>query len=138
MPGGGRAVTKGSFTVWCTPENPLPGQRYDIIIEVKVPNRVKKYRLSDLKGEVTGTDGYRQLLPWDRARPYATKIPTDDGMVRVRGNEVIDVKDNRVQLAVSVPGAARLIKDTIEIRSRILREEQTLELIFGQQRPLNQ
>jgi hypothetical protein len=44
---------------------------------------------------------------------------------------VLDVIDNRVQIIVKVPGAARLVKDEIRIRSRKLKEEQELTLVFG-------
>ena len=31
---------------------------------------------------------------------------------------------------VKIPGASRLVKDTIQIRSKILKEEQTIEIEF--------
>ena len=41
------------------------------------------------------------------------------------------MEKNRVQIIVKVPGAARLVKDVIKIRSRKLKEEQELTLVFG-------
>ncbi|MEM1062625.1 MAG: hypothetical protein AAGJ97_09920, partial [Planctomycetota bacterium] len=58
-----KTVTKGSFTVWTVPSDPEPRQNYVIVIEIKVPKRVRQYRRSDLSGVVIGTDDYRQPLP---------------------------------------------------------------------------
>jgi aspartate carbamoyltransferase regulatory subunit len=44
---------------------------------------------------------------------------------------VLNVEKNRVQIIVKVPGAARMVKDVIKIRSRKLKEEQELTLVFG-------
>lgn len=106
------AITKGSFTVWTEPENPRPRSSYEIIIQVELPKSTKQYRLSDLSGSVRGTDGYLKLV----------KYPA---------NERRTVKDGSVQLAITIPGAAQLVKDVIQIRSKILNEEQTIEIIFG-------
>jgi hypothetical protein len=64
--GGGapkNAVTKGSFTAWTVPEDPEPGQDYVIVIEIKLPEKVRRYPLKDLSGMVVGTDGWRQAIP---------------------------------------------------------------------------
>lgn len=106
------AITKGSFTVWTEPENPRPRTSYEIIIQVELPKSTKQYRLSDLTGSVRGTDGYLKLV----------KYPA---------NERRTVKDGTVQLAITIPGAAQLVKDVIQIRSKVLNEEQTIEIIFG-------
>lgn len=111
MPVSGKAITKGSFTVWTIPEDPEPGQNYHIIIQVKLPDRIKKYRRSDLSGTVIGTDGYRQYLPGVK-RGY------------------LPVKGNKAQVAIFVPAAASLVRDTIEVRSKILSEKQNLEIVF--------
>jgi aspartate carbamoyltransferase regulatory subunit len=47
---------------------------------------------------------------------------------------MLDVVKNKVQIVIRVPGGARLVKDVITIRSRRLKEDQELELIFGQTR----
>ena len=46
-------------------------------------------------------------------------------------SDTVEVIDNKVQLAIKVPGASRLVRDTITIRSRRLRENQQLPLTFG-------
>lgn len=105
------AITRGSFTVWTEPEQPLPRVPYDIIIQVKLPPSAKFYRLNDLTGFVKGTDGYQK-------------------QIRYTPNERRGVKDGFVQVNVRIPGAAQLVKDVIQIRSRLLDEEQTIEIIF--------
>lgn len=111
MPLSGKAITKGSFTVWTIPEDPEPGQNYHIIIQVKLPDRITRYRRSDLSGTVIGTDGYRQFLPGVK-----------------RG--WLPVKNNKAQVAIFVPAAASLVRDKIEVRSKILSEKQNLEIVF--------
>lgn len=106
------AITKGSFTVWTEPVDPRPRTAYDIVIQVQLPKSAKQYRLSDLSGSVRGTDGYLKLV----------KYPA---------NERRAVKDGAVQVSIKIPGAAQLVKDVIQIRSKILNEEQTIEIIFG-------
>ncbi len=132
LPESGLAVTKGSFTAWTEPEVPEVGKPYLIIIEVRLPKAVKGYRISDLSGTVRGTDGYTQSIPFD-ARHKNSSFYTDENVQhRIRtGGESIKVRSNKIQLGVKVPGARKLVRDTIQIRSRRLREKQQLELIFG-------
>ena len=134
LPKGGNAVTKGSFTAWTDPENPTEGSPYAIIIEVKLPARVKIYRLTDLTGKVVGTDNYTQRLPWDNARgtwPYMFK---NDREYRVGRTQRIRVRDNKIQTKIKVPGASNLVRDQITIRSETLDEKQELELVFGREK----
>jgi hypothetical protein len=112
MPESGKAVTQGSFTVWTVPEDPLPRQNYLIIIQIKLPDKVRRYPTSDLLGSVVGTDSYRQPIPGDTRR-------------------MLPVKNNTAQFTVLVPGADALVEDTIQIRSvKILKEKQTLKIRF--------
>ncbi|MCA9047412.1 MAG: hypothetical protein KDA89_01710 [Planctomycetaceae bacterium] len=132
LPKSGLAVTKGSFTAWTVPETPEPQQPYMIIIEVRLPDDVKRYRITDLDGYVRGSDSYRQRIPFDPRAKFAS-FYTDENqkMVNISGSDTITVRDNIVQLAIQIPGALRLVRDVIEIRSRRLRERQELELVFG-------
>ncbi len=108
-----RVFTKGSFTVWTEPNDPKPGERYNIIVEIKLDKNVKRYPLRDLSGFVVGTDGYKQNFGG----------PTEAGYV--------DVKNNRARLqATTVPGASQLVKDVITVKSKILEEKQEIEIIF--------
>jgi hypothetical protein len=131
IPKAGLAVTKGSYTAWTEPANPLPGQNYLIVIEIRLPDDVKRYRITDLVGEVVGSDNYRQKIPYDSRARSATAASTAGGLKVIDSSTVLDVTNNKVQLAVRVPGAARLVRDTIKIRSRRLREAQELVLVFG-------
>ncbi|MBI1349189.1 hypothetical protein GC163_23210 [bacterium] len=105
------AITRGSFTVWTEPKDPKPRSKYEIVIQVKLPPSVKQYRLRDLTGMVVGTDGYRKQITFKSTERKA-------------------VKEGVVQIAITIPGAAQLVKDTIQIRSQVLDEEQTIEIIF--------
>lgn len=134
LPESGLAVTKGSFTVWTEPEKPQVRQPYYIIIEVRLKNDTKIYRVNDLSGYVVGSDKYRQKIPYDIDAPSASFFTDEDKKLQqISGAEKIKVRHNKVQLAIRVPGAGRLVKDIIQIRSRRLREKQDLELVFGQQ-----
>ena len=131
IPETGLAVTKGSFTAWTDPPQPDPGQFYQIIIEMRLPDKVKHYRISDLSGVVTGSDGYRQVLPFDRNSPGAARVTGGSEYKTVRRNMTVNVTGTKLQLAIRVPGAERLVKDRIRIKSRRLREEQEMVLVFG-------
>ncbi len=135
VPEGGFAVTKGSFTAFTIPATPQPLKPYRIVIEVRLPGDVKKYRVNDLKGEVIGTDGYKQSLPYDRNAPSASRAPSANGKeVVIESSTSIDVINNRVQIIIVVPGARNLVMDRIKIHSRRLREDQELTLTFGRAR----
>jgi hypothetical protein len=108
-----QAVTKGSFTVWTEPEDPLPGQAYKIWIQVKLKNEIKRYPRSDLNGNIVGTDGYKDYFGG----------PTEAGYLPIRDNTV------RYE-ALTVPGASELVKDVINVESKILKEKQMIELVF--------
>jgi hypothetical protein len=114
MPGGGKAIVKGSFTVWTVPDDPEPYQDYLIIIQVRLPKKTREYARDDLSGLVVGTDTYEQTLP---------------GFGFPRGR-LLPVKDDVAQLAVPVPGAERLVKDTITVESKLLKEKQKIEIVF--------
>lgn len=105
------AITKGSFTVWTDPEDPRPRMPYDIVIQIKLPEGSRQYRLNDLSGKVIGTDGYVKVIK------YAS-------------NDRRGVKDGVAQISIRIPGAAQLIRDEIQVRSRLLKEEQTIEIVF--------
>lgn len=135
IPDEGFAVTKGSFTAFTIPAEPEPLKPYRIVIEVRLPSDVKKYRVNDLKGEVIGTDGYKQFLPYDKRAPSASRAPAANGReIPITTSTSIDVIKNRVQIIIVVPGAQNLVKDRIKIRSRRLREEQELTLTFARPR----
>lgn len=132
VPESGLAVTKGSFTAFTIPANPNPRETYSIVIEIRLPDEFKRYEVRDLVGEVQGSDGYKQKLPYDKDVPSAAGFPAENQRIRIlNASTVLDVVKNRVQIVVKVPGAARLVKDVIRIRSKKLKEEQELTLVFG-------
>ncbi len=114
-PPNSRVFRKGSFSAWTIPDDPEPGQDYAIVIVVKLPKRVKRYRASDLVGLVVGTDGYRQTVP---------------GPQYARGSVYLPMKDHTAKLVVKVPGGASRVRDVINIRSKMLKEKQKIELEF--------
>lgn len=143
------AVTAGSFTAFTTPtfnavfpkrfgvpepepgDTPQPRQPYYITIQIKVPDGRKTYSLNDLEGTVIGTDGWRQSFPFDRFRGRSSVfVMSRDGKL-VRPGNTVRVVDGVVQLVVLVPGAVALVKDVIQVESKMLDEAQTLELVFG-------
>lgn len=107
----GYAVTKGSFSAWTDPRDPVPGVSYEIVIQFRLPPNIKSYRGSDLTGMVTGTDGYKQVI-------------------RFRRDEAFNVVDGSVQIRIRVPGADRLVKDAIRVESKLLHEKQLIEIEF--------
>ncbi len=107
----GYAVTKGSFSAWTDPRDPVPGVSYEIVIQFRLPPNIKNYRGSDLTGMVTGTDGYKQVI-------------------RFRRDEAFNVVDGSVQIRIRVPGADRLVKDAIRVESKLLHEKQLIEIEF--------
>lgn len=133
LPESGLAVTKGSFTAWTIPENPAVGDWYKIVVEVRVPDRITQYRLSDLTGTVVGTDGYSRKIPYDsRQIKLSSYVDEDNKLQQIKSSSRVKPRDNKVQLVLRIPPASlNLTEDTIKIKSRRLRESQELKLVFG-------
>jgi len=132
-PDGARVVKKGSFSVWTVPKDPLPEQEYKIVIQVRLPELVRRYRAMDLSGEVEGSDGYRQQIPWDpkwKGRTDVALTIRDGRLVPLRKGGFLPVRDRITQLVIRVPPAKRLVRDRIKIRSKLLKEQQLLEIVF--------
>lgn len=130
----GNAVTAGSFTAWTVPKDPDLNEDYLIIIQVKLPYtfKSKRYRATDLRGLVMGTDSHRQAIPWDVRWPNSTFTSTEEGDIRpVDKGGYLPLSNRSAQLIVKVPGSKiPATRDTIKIESRILKEKQTLEIEF--------
>jgi hypothetical protein len=130
------AVQAGSFLAWWIPkvqrfgevveagQLPRAGQDYHIHLQVRMPDGRESLPLSDLSGEIIGTDGYRQRIP-DRAY-------VDDGNgALTRAPRELPVRGQIVEVVFRVDGAGQSgIKDKITIRSELLNEEQVLTLEF--------
>jgi hypothetical protein len=48
----------------------------------------------------------------------------------VRKNDRLRVIKNHVQIMIPVKGAASLVRDAIQVKSRMLKEDQQLEIVF--------
>ena len=111
IPESGLAVTKGSFTVWTEPERPASLQPYMIIIEVRLREGSRVYRINDLSGYVIGSDGYKQKIPVDIEAPNNAFFTDENQRLRKLSNSAqLKVRNNKVQLAIKVPGARRLVE----------------------------
>ncbi|WP_139228627.1 hypothetical protein [Planctomicrobium piriforme] len=138
----GNAIRAGSFSVWPWPiagkdvkGNILHGdpgspprvfQDYHIVIRLKVPRERKSVNLSDFSGDVLGTDKYYQKIPQD-----AWFFTTGGELVRARTGKAIPVVDGTAELLIRVPGAGSpRVRDTITVYSRVIDEEQKIELVF--------
>ncbi len=135
------AVRVGSFSAWTIPipqrfgekpeagASPRPGQSYHIVIQVRMPDDRSSYSITDLSGKVTGSDSYVQLIP-----AGAWVADEESGqLTRVGNRRRLRIADGVAQILIRVPGAQAFVKDTITVKSRILDEEQTLELRFGEE-----
>ena len=141
------AVTAGSFAAWTVPqgidnrgrklperggttgepgESPLEGEVYFIVIRIKLPANRATYSLSDLSGSVRGTDKYRQDIP-----DGVFVLAKDGRLEKPARTGKLDVKNRSIDIVMRVPGAERLVKDTIELKSRLLNETQRLTLEFA-------
>jgi hypothetical protein len=107
----GHAQTKGSFSAWADPRDPKPGQKYFVVIQIRLPPNLTKYRSSDISGNVIGSDRYRQVI-------------------RFKSTEQFPVENGTVEIRIAVPGAEKLVRDTIRVESKLLHEKQTFEIEF--------
>lgn len=131
MPEGGKVVSKGSFSAWTVPEDPEPYQRYMIVIRIRLPENTKTYRIADLSGKVEGNDYYVQHLPFDPNRKDLIPQSERRGQViKLRTSSRLSVIKNHVQIMIPVKGGASLVRDTIQVKSRMLKEDQRLEIVF--------
>tara|TARA_R110002072_G_scaffold238769_2_gene396168 strand:+ start:7922 stop:9070 length:1149 start_codon:yes stop_codon:yes gene_type:complete len=131
MPEGGKVVSKGSFSAWTVPEDPEPGKDYMIVIRIRLPESTKLYRITDLSGKVEGSDTYIQHLPFDpELRKYSARSERNGQVVELRSSSRLRVINNHVQVMIPVMGGDNLVRDTIYVRSRMLNEDQKLEIEF--------
>lgn len=110
------AITKGSFSVWTEPKDPLPRRPYRIVIQIRVPTdlaeRAKVYPLSrDITAEVKGTDRYTMKTNF-------------------KGTEPPRIEDGIVRTSIVIPGADQLIRDHIKVTSKMLKETQEFDIEF--------
>lgn len=113
------AVRKGSFVAWTEPADPTPGENYAIFIQVDYGGKSTFFTESDLTGFVRGTDGYRQYI-----------MASSYGNAPSLWAPVFSKTGNGQRVKVFVPGAYKMVRDTIQVHSQILSEKQVLEIVF--------
>ena len=124
LPKGGNVVHQGSFAAWTVPADPRVGQDYQIVVEVEIPSHTQQYGRSDLTGQLVGTDGYRVMIP--DGREY-----NGLGWVRPRRQPAFRRSGNKARIVFFVRGSqSALVRDTIQIRSRLLNEHQSMQIVF--------
>ena len=105
------AISAGSFSVWTEPDNPDPGEPYRIIVQIRLPDGMERYSVTDLEGVVVGSDGYQKLIPGN-----------------LRG--FLPVHEGQARFEVHIVSADENVLDTVFVRSKVLREAQKLQLRF--------
>lgn len=105
------ATIVGAFSAWTEPEFPAPGEAYVIVIQVTLPERIKRYSSADLSGVIIGADGYRKYIRGHKAH-------------------FLPIVHHSARLRIPVIGAERARQDTIIIQSKILRQRQLIELSY--------
>ncbi|RYZ57754.1 MAG: hypothetical protein EOP07_09040 [Proteobacteria bacterium] len=106
------AIKKGSFTVWTVPKDPIPFVDYSIYIRVSLPTNTTNYSINDLEGYLIGTDEYEQAFGRGY-KPASFETDLDSALVQIR-----------------VPGSFNQVRDTIQVKSTLLNEEQDIEIVF--------
>lgn len=110
-PAPARAVSEGSFSVWTEPSSPQAGEPYRIIIQIRLPPELEKYNVKDLQGVVVGSDGYRKPIP---------------GYLK----GFLPVQDGYARLVIPIVSADEHVRDTVLVKSRLLKESQKLLIAF--------
>ena len=124
MPQGASVVREGSFAAWTVPARPRVRQDYMIVVEVTLPEGTTEYLRNDLVGELKGTDGYRVLIPnGQEFNGFGWRPPARAPRFHRSGNVA--------RIVFFILGSNEpLVRDTIKIQSRLLRETQQLEIVF--------
>jgi hypothetical protein len=132
------AVSKGSFMVYTVPATPRPREDYKIHIMVSLPQQERvSYTSDDLSGNIVGTDGFRYVISSGMYqgvnKQYYENPASFPGFERYKNIEEFRYypEKNRARLIVLIPGAAKMVKDTITISSHLLQESQTIDLVFN-------
>jgi hypothetical protein len=106
------------------PEDPKVGQDYVIVIEVQLPAGTERYTRADLAGQLIGTDGYKVMIPDGREWNGL-------GWMRPRRSPAFRREGSKARMVFFIRGAHQaLVRDTIQIRSRLLDETQKLQITF--------
>ena len=93
------------------PSVPVAGEPYSIYIKIRLPERITRYPHSDLSGVLIGSDGYQKRIG-------------------VSQPGFLPLVDNTATIVIPVVGATRPEADMLIIRSRLLRQQKTVKLIY--------
>jgi hypothetical protein len=110
-PAPAHAVESGNFLVWSEPMMPIAGEPYSVFVRIRVPDRITRYPRSDLTGIVIGSDGYQKLIR-----------DTRDGFLPLVGHTAT--------IVIPIVGATRPEADTLILRSRLLKQQKTIRLLY--------
>lgn len=113
------AITKGSFTVYTVPNDPQPAEYYFIHIVIQFEEVPDTYGIKDLTYRIDGTDGYTNYVIKGEGSP-------DQKPARFH----FDKNAKNAHIEIRIPGGWQLVKDTIYVESEVLKENQTIEIIF--------
>lgn len=113
IPAPPQAITKGSFTVWADPANPQEFEPYQIHILVKLPSQTTKYSKFDLTGTLIGTDGYYQGINETPGQLF-----------------LFTPGEAYAKLIMNIPGAEMNVRDSINVRSELINESQSISIVF--------
>lgn len=103
------AVTQGRFTVWTEPHPIVPGRKFEVVIQVRIPPHKSSYNATDLSGMVAGSDGYKNVIQFKQG----SAIPVINGQATLRW---------------LIPGAHKGVRTFIRLESKSLNEKQTFDV----------
>lgn len=136
------AVSKGIFTIWTVPKDPMPEQDYHIYIKATGDITSK-----ELEGDVTGTDSWYQTFSTDGSSssscdgsiPSVSDLFNDplggvDCAMFDFGLQTVSSTTTETVVKVLVPGAEFMVKDVVNVKvkepSGATINEETLEIVF--------
>ena len=102
---------RGTFRSGQSPTIHNPAPHTKIIVQIQLPEGTERYSVSDLEGIVVGSDGCQKQIPG-----------------AIRG--YLPVIENSVRLEVPIVSADANVRDTVFVRSKLLREAQRLRITF--------
>lgn len=105
------AITQGNMSVWMDPRDPKPGHDYELVIQLKLPPNVTTYSGSDLTAKITGPNNFLREI-WYEPHQF---LHIENGMIQIR---------------VDVPNAAPLIRHSVYVESKMLKEEEQFEIEY--------
>jgi hypothetical protein len=122
----------GSFTIFAEPSDPVVLQPYWLIIQLDLPTdrKVRKLDPFDVSGLLIGTDGFQLEIP---SGPFF-RLTVNGYPVQIPKPPLVQDRfvflDGRARWGIWVPGANQKVRDTIQVRSKLLNERREIQLEF--------